>query len=204
MINQANQHRDVAAFRRAAASVLLAATVPAWASSVVSLGPHSVQTLVAEQLFNQKGRWYLTDDAGACFTYLDSPHARIQADRLVLTAHLFSRLGQRVGNQCAGADFASNVTLSAKLRGAEHALILDDIRIDRVDDESTRNALNIALRLDPQALPKTASIDVFEFMRKQVTAARDLPPHLDQFHILNITTRAAAVVIQFDLTLSAP
>lgn len=188
----------------AAALALLAPGVPAAAASVISLGPRTVQTLVAEQLFNQKGRWYLIDDAGVCFTYLDSPHTRIQADRLVLTARLSARLGQRIGNQCAGADFASNVILSAKLRGAEHSLILEDIRIDRVDDESTRSALNLALRLDAQALPRTASIDVFEFMRKQVTAGGDLSPRLDQFHILNIAARAAAVIIQFDLSLSAP
>jgi len=44
------------------------------------------------------------------------------------------------GDGCVGADFASNVTLSGKLHGSGHFLILDDIRIDRVDDESARNA----------------------------------------------------------------
>jgi hypothetical protein len=182
----------------------LASTIPAAAASVLSLGPRAVQTLIAEQLFNRAGRWYLIDDGGVCFTYLESPHARLVSDRLVLNAHLSSRLGQRIGNTCAGADLASNVTLSGKLRGTEHKLILDDIRIDRVDDETTRNALDLALQLAPQAIPRSASLDLLELMGKQAPAAGSSQLHIDQFHILNIATRSDAVVIQFDVGLSAP
>jgi hypothetical protein len=178
--------------------------VPATAASVLSLGPRAVQTLIAEQLFNRGGRWYLIDDGGVCYTYLESPRARLVAERLVLNAHLSSRLGQRIGNSCAGADLASNVTLSGKLRGAEHKLILDDIRIDRVDDETTRTALDLALQLAPQSIPRSATIDLLELVGKQAPAAGGSAPHIDQFHILNITTRADAVVIQFDVSLSAP
>jgi hypothetical protein len=160
--------------------------------------------LVAEQLFNRAGRWYLIDDGGICYTYLESPHTRIEADRLVLTAHLSSRLGQRVGNNCIGAEFSSDVSLSGKLRGTDHRLILDDIRIDRVADESTRTALDLALQLSPQSIPRSASIDVFEFLHRQVVATGGSPVRLDEFHIVNIATHAAAVVIQFDLNLSAP
>jgi hypothetical protein len=178
--------------------------IPCATASELSLGPHIVQSLVAQQLFNRAGRWYLIDDGGICYTYLESPHTRIEADRLVLTAHLSSRLGQRVGSNCIGAEFSSDVSLSGKLRGADHRLILDDIRIDRVDDESTRTALNLALQLSPQAIPHAANIDVFEFLRRQVLATGGSPVHLDEFHIVNITIHAAAVVIQFDLNLSAP
>jgi hypothetical protein len=163
-----------------------------------------VQSLIAEQLFNRAGRWYLIDDGGVCYTYLESPHARLEAARLVLRAHLVSRLGQPIGNHCAGADFASNVTVSGSLHGTEHKLLLDDIRIDRVDDESTRNALNLALQLDPQAIPRAASIDVLEFVRKATAAPGASPVHLDQFRIVNIATRTDTIVIQFDLNLSAP
>jgi len=64
----------------------------------------------------------------------------------VLKAHLVSRLGQRFGNNCVGADLASDVTVSGKIRGNGHQLMLDEIRIDRVDDEAVRNALNLALQ----------------------------------------------------------
>jgi hypothetical protein len=99
---------------------VMAFLIPSATASVLSLGPHIVQSLVAEQLFNRAGRWYLIDDGGICYTYLESPHTRIEADRLVLTAHLSSRLGQRAGSNCIGAEFSSDVSLSGKLRGADH------------------------------------------------------------------------------------
>ena len=182
----------------------LALAIPAAAHSVLSLGPRTLQTLVTEQLFNQADHWYLIDDGGVCFTYLESPRTHLESDRLVLRARLTSRLGQRVGNTCIGADFASNVTLSGRLRGAGHELILEDIRLDRVEDESTRNALNLALELDPQILPKAASVDVLEYVRKQVIAGGASGVRLEQFRMLNVTTRAGGIVVQFELTLSAP
>jgi hypothetical protein len=181
----------------------VALALPATAQSVLSVGPRSVQALIVEQLFNRAGRWYLIDDGG-CYTYLESPHTHLAPDRLVLQAHLSSRLGQRMGKDCVGGDFASNVTLSGKLHGSGHLLILDDIRIDRVDDESTRSAINLALQVDPQLMPRTAKIDVSEFIKKDVIAAGSSPARLDEFRIVNVTTRTDAVVIHFDLSLSAP
>ena len=178
-------------------------SLSAVAQSVLTVGPRNVQTLVLEQLFNRAGRWYLIDD-GDCYTYLESPHTHIALDRLVLHAHLSSRFGQRMGNGCVGADFASNVTLSGKLHGSGHFLILDDIRIDRVDDESARNALNLALQVDPQLIPRAANIDVSEFVRKDVIAAGGSSARLDEFRIVNITTRPDSIVIQFALSMSVP
>jgi hypothetical protein len=178
-------------------------SLSAVAQSVLTVGPRNVQTLVLEQLFDRAGRWYLIDD-GDCYTYLESPHTHIALDRLVLRAHLSSRFGQRMGNGCVGADFASNVTLSGKLYGSGHFLILDDIQIDRVDDESARNALNLALQVDPQLIPRAANIDVSEFVRKDVIAAGGSSARLDEFRIVNITTRPDSVAIQFALSMSVP
>ena len=175
----------------------------ACAAGVLSLGPRGVQALISEQLFNRKGRWYLIDD-GACHTYIESPRAHLEAGRLVLNAHLSSRLGQRMGDGCAGAEFASNVTLSGHLRGADRQLMLEDIRIDRVDDESTRTALALALQLAPQALPREVGIDILELVRAQPLAVAGLPVHMDQFHIASLTTRPEGIVIQFDIGLSTP
>jgi hypothetical protein len=187
----------------AAALSTVALSLPAEAQSTLSVGAHSIQALVVEQLFARGGRWYLIDD-GACYTYLESPRVRLTLDRLILQAHLSSRLGQRMGNGCVGADFASNVTLSGKLHGSGHFLTLDDVRIDHVDDESTRSALNLALQVDPQLLSHGANIDVSEFLKRNVLAAGGTPARLDEFHIANITTRTDAVVIHFDFSLSVP
>jgi hypothetical protein len=177
--------------------------LPAAAESLLMVGPRNVQALVLDQLFNRDGRWYLIDD-GDCHTYLESPHTRIALDRLVLRAHLSSRFGQQMGNTCVGADFASNVTLSGKLRGSGHFLILDDIRIDRVDDESARSALDLALKVEPQLIPRAAKIDLTEFVTKDALTAAGSSARLDEFRILGITTRPDSIVIQFDLSMSVP
>jgi hypothetical protein len=182
---------------------VLAPALPAAAQSTLSVGPHSVQTLIMEQLFERAGRWYLIDD-GACFTYLESPQTRLAADRVVLRARLVSRLGQRIGSGCVGADFASNVALSGKLHGSGHQLILDDIRIDRVDDEAARSALDLALQVDPQLIPRAANINVSEFVKKDLVAAGGSAGRLDEFHIVSVSTRPDAVVIRFDLSLTMP
>jgi hypothetical protein len=193
------------AYSRAVAAFLatLALSLPAAAQSMLTVGPRNVQTLVLEQLFNRDGRWYLIDD-GACYTYLESPHTHIALDRLVLRARLSSRFGQQMGNSCVGADFASNVTLSGKLHGSGHFLILDDIRTDRVDDESARNALDLALQVEPQMIPRAAKIDISEFVTKDAITAGGSPARIDEFRIVNITTRPDSIVIQFDLSMSVP
>jgi len=187
-----------------AAVAALAPALPTAAASTLSLGPRGVQSLVAEQLFTREGRWYLIDDGGVCYTYLESPHVRLASDRLVLKAHMVSRLGQRFGNNCVGADLASNVTVSGKVRGSDHQLILDDIRVDRVEDEAARNALNLAMQVQPDSIPRAAQIDVLESLRKQPFAAGGFAVHLDQIHIASITMRNDTLVIQFDMSLSAP
>ena len=187
-----------------AAVAAAAPALPSAAGSTLSLGPRGVQSLVADQLFNRDGRWYLIDDEGVCYTYLELPHVRLASDRLVLKAHMVSRLGQRFGGNCVGADLASNVTVSGKVRGTDHQLILDDIRIDRVDDEAARNALNLAVQVAPDSIPRTARIDVLESLRRQAFTAGGFAVHVDQIHIASITTRNDTLVIQFDLNLSAP
>jgi hypothetical protein len=195
----------VAAAGSCTAAMAAAATaLPAAASSTLSLGPRGVQSLVAEQLFNREGRWYLIDDEGVCYTYLESPHVKLASDRLVLKAHMVSRLGQRFGTNCLGADLTSNVTVSGKVRGSGHQLILDDIRIDRVDDEAARNALNLAVQVAPDSIPRTARIDVLEPLHKQAFTSGGFAVHVDEMHIAGITTRNDTLVIQFDLNLSAP
>jgi hypothetical protein len=187
------------------AAILLAflCSPPAVSQSVLTVGPRNVQILVLQQLFNRTGRWYLVDD-GDCYTYLESPRTHIALDRLVLRAHLSSKFGQQVGNGCVGAAIASNVTLSGKLHGSGHFLILDDIRVDRVDDESARSALDLALKIEPQLIPRTANIDVSEFVGKEALAAGGSSARLDEFRIVNITTRPDSIVIQFDLSMSLP
>ncbi len=188
---------------RYALALLAASVAPAAMASDLSLGPTAIQKTVAEQLFNQQGRWYLVDN-GPCFAYFDHPKTRLKEGRLVLDAHLSARIGIQIGDSCAGSDIDANVTLSAKPVGKASSLTLDDIRVDHVDDSTSRDALNVIQQIAPQALPKAFSFDVLTIVRSKSLSAAGVPVTVAQFRILNTETRRDAVVISFDMSLTAP
>jgi hypothetical protein len=173
------------------------------AASDLSLGPNSIQKIVAEQLFNQNGRWYLVDN-GPCYAFFDHPKTHLSDGRLVLNAHLSARLGIQIGDNCAGTDMASNVTLSARPVGKGSSLTLEDIRFDRVEDSASREAINAIQQIAPQALPKAFSFDLLALVKDKSINAVGIPVTVSQFRILTTETRRDAVKINYDMSLTAP
>ena len=151
---------------RYAFAILAATTSFAAAASDLSLGPAAIQKLIAEQLFSQQGRWYLIDN-GPCYAFFDRPKTRLTDGRLVLNARLSARIGIQIGDNCAGTDMASNVTMSAKPVGKGSSLTLDDIRFDHMDDSTSRDAINAIQQIAPQALPKAFSFDLLALVKDQ-------------------------------------
>lgn len=188
---------------RYALALLAAVTSSTAPGSDLSLGPTSIQKIVAEQLFVQQGRWYLVDN-GPCYAYFAHPKTHLTDGRLVLDAHLSARIGIQMGDNCVGSDIAANVTISAKPVGKGSSLTLDDIRIDHVDDNASRDALDVIQQIAPQALPKAFSFDVLTIVRSKSLSAAGAPVTVAQFRILRTETRRDAVVITFDLSLTAP
>ena len=183
---------------RYAFAVLTTLTAVAAGASELSLGPASIQKIVSEQLFNQRGRWYLLDN-GPCYAFFDHPKTHLTDGRLVLNAHLSARIGLQVGDTCAGTDMDSNVTISARPVGKGSSLTLEDIRFDRADD-----ALNAIQQLAPEALPKAFSFDLLTLVKDKSISAIGVPVTVSQFRILNTETKREAVRITYDMTLTAP
>lgn len=188
---------------RYAFAVLAATTSIAAAASDLSLGPAAIQKLVAGQLFNQQGRWYLIDN-GPCYAFFDRPKTHLTEGRLVLDARLSARIGIQIGDNCAGTDLVSNVTISAKPVGKGSSLTLDDIRFDHVDDSASRDAINVIQQIAPQALPKAFSFDLLALVKDQSLNAVGIPVSVTQFRILNTETKRQAVRITYDMSLAAP
>jgi hypothetical protein len=172
-------------------------------ASELAVGARSVQKLVAEQLFDRHGRWYLLDN-GPCYIFLESPRTRLSNGRLVLDAHLSARIGVAVGADCIGSGYASNVTLSGKLIGKGSTLTVDDIRIDHVEDGATAQVIDLMEGAAPQALSRAFSLDVLAAVRGSPMVAAGIPISLNQFRIADVTTRSDSVVVHFDLSLSTP
>jgi hypothetical protein len=182
----------------------LAASATAGAGAAdLTLGPASIQKIVTEQLFTQQGRWYVVD-SGPCFAYFDRPRTHLTQGRLVLDAHLSARIGIPVGDGCAGSEIATNVTISAKPVGKGSSLTLADIRIDHVDDSSSQDALNVIQNIAPDALPQAFSLDVLSVLGSNSFSAAGIPVTVAQLKILKTETRRDAVVVTFDLSLTAP
>jgi len=188
--------------RYAFAVLATTAAISATASDL-SLGPAAIQKLVAEQLFNQKGRWYLVDN-GPCYAFFDRPKTHLTEGRLVLDAHLSARIGIQIGDSCAGTDIRSNVTMSAKPVGKGSSLTLDDIRFDHVDDSASRDAINVIQQMAPQALPKAFSFDLLALVKDQSISTVGIPVSVTRFAITNTETKREGVRITYDMSLAAP
>jgi hypothetical protein len=188
--------------RCALAALALLNTAHALASDL-TLGPASIQKIVAEQLFNQQGRWYLLDN-GPCYAYFHHPKTHLTRGRLVLDAELAARVGIPFGDGCAGSDVATHVTLSATPAGKGSSMTLNDIRVDHIDDSSSRDALDVIQKIAPQALPEAFSFDMLTLAGGKSIGAGTIPVTVEQLRILKTETRPDGVMITFDLSLTAP
>jgi hypothetical protein len=182
--------------------LLVSATAFSQASQL-AIGAASMQRILTDKLFSKQGRWYLSEN-GPCYAYFESPHVRFDKERIYLDVHLSSRVGARVGGNCIGAAFASDVTLSGKLVGSGSTLTLDGVRIDRVADGATADAIGLIDQAALQALPHAFSVDVLAAARGKSSGDADPPISVDRFQITDVTTQASVVVVRFELSLSAP
>jgi hypothetical protein len=171
--------------------------------SQFTIGPQAVQALIAQQLFNHSGRWYLQDQ-GPCYAYLESPHTHLTAGRLVLDAHLSSRLGLSAGGNCLGAGFASNVTLSTAIRAHGSEIVFDDIRIDHIEDSTTATAIDLLRQTAPTAIPSALKLDLGTLIRGGSTNVAGFAVSLDRLKIQEIVTSPSGIAVTFSLFLSSP
>src|ERR1700678_1426222 len=124
--------------------------------SELVIGRAALETLVVASVFKDQGRWYLAK--GKCYAYLERPHVVLDAARIIIDAHLSSQLGLTVGASCIGAEMKSVVRVSGKLVGSGSHIEIDDIRIDNVQDESTRKVIGLLQSATGGALPKSGQL----------------------------------------------
>jgi hypothetical protein len=168
-------------------------------AATLTVGAGTIQRLVAERVFSDQGRWHLLE--GACYAYLESPRTSLAQGRIVIAAHLSSQLGVEMSGSCVGSAFVSNVVMSGRLAGAGTTLSLTEIRFDRVDDEATRNALDVLQAIVPTTLPP---LDVLDTVRKRPVNPNEIPITVDSLQIDSVTTTDKAVTVRFDVGLRAP
>jgi hypothetical protein len=169
------------------------------AAATLTVGAATIQQLVAEKVFDKRGRWYLQD--GNCYAYLESPRTRLAGGRVIIAAHLTSQLGMEMSDSCLGSAFVSNVVMSGRLVGSGTTLTLTEVRIDGVDDEAARSALELLQSIAPTTLPP---IDILQTIRSRPADPGELPISVETIQIDSVTTTNEAITVRFDIGLRAP
>ena len=170
-------------------------------ASELVIGREVLQTLVMTSVFKDQGRWYLAK--GKCYAYLERPHVALDAGRVIIDAHLSSQLGLMVGDSCIGAAMMSDVRVSGKLVGSGSHIEIEDIRIDNVQDESTRKILELLQSATGGALPKSVNIDLLPLLKPTGVPGTDIKVSATNLAIAKVTTLAEAVDVQFEIELKA-
>jgi len=170
-------------------------------ASELVIGREALQTVMVESLFKDQGRWYLIK--GKCFAYLERPNVALDGARVIIDAHLSSRLGLTVGDACMGTELASDVRVSGKLVGSGTHIEIDDIRIDSVKDENTRKVVDLLQSATGGSLPKSANIDLLPLLKPTSVPGTDIKVSATNLAIAKVTTLADAVDVDFEVKLTA-
>src|ERR1700722_3927178 len=170
-------------------------------ASELVIGREALQTLVVASVFKDQGRWYLAK--GKCYAYLERPHVALDAGRVIIDAHLSSQLGLMVGDSCIGAAMMSDVRVSGKLVGSGSHIEIDDIRIDNVQDESTRKVIELLQSATGGALPKSVNIDLLPLLKPTSVPGTDIRVSATNLAIAKVETLADAGDVQFEIKLTA-
>ncbi len=170
-------------------------------ASELVIGREALQTLVAASVFKDQGRWYLVK--GKCYAYLERPHVALDSARVIIDAHLSSRLGLTVGDSCVGTELISDVKMSGKLVGSGSHIEINDIRIDNVQDESTRKIIDLLQSATGGSLPKSENIDLLPLLKPTSVPGTDIKVSATNLAIAKVTTLADAVDVEFEIKLTA-
>jgi hypothetical protein len=161
----------------------------------------AVQALVVQTMFSDRGKWFLVK--GVCYAYLERPRVALAAGRLTIEGYLSSRVGLDVGGSCVGTDFASDVKLSGRLVAAGSRITLNDIRIDYVKDDSTRQALELLQSAAGTSLPRAVDIDLLPTLQPSVVPGTTLRVAVTRLDVTTVTTSPDRVTVDFEMNLTA-
>jgi len=158
----------------------------------------AVQKLVQKDLFNDKGRLMLV--RGTCEAYLEFPVVSLANGRVVIAAHLTGRFGAAVAGNCLGVGLASNTKVSGKPVASGGGVQLTDIRIDEVQDATTRAVLVDSGLVT--LLPKAVTLDVASAVRSMLSQGVDqVQATLDTFSFQDVRVIVDKLSMKFDFKL---
>jgi hypothetical protein len=181
--------------------LVLAQLATAASASELGLSRSALQALVSDSLFTDHGKWYF--QKGLCYALLERPRLSLAHGRIVVVADFAARQGLEVSGSCVGAAMTSEVTLSGLLAGAGSQVTLRDIRIDKVSDQLSRNAIELLRSSGEDFLPKTVTIDVLPLLEPATLSGTGVRVEVSALRITQVLTQNDSVLVTFDASLNA-
>jgi hypothetical protein len=170
-------------------------------ASELRISRDALQALVVSQVFTNHGKWYLAE--GNCYAFIERPRVSITSGRLIVDGHFSSRMGIELTDSCVGTSLASDVRVSGRIIGAGSRITLDDIRMDDVKDEATRQALELLQAAAGTSLPKAVDIDLLQVLKPTILPGTPVKVEVTNLQIIQITPRPDGVTVQFEAKLNA-
>ena len=152
-------------FLVAMSAFLIIASPAAGAESEITIENTAVQRLLIDQLFSDRGRYFLMHHSPCQFAYLKSPAVEIVLGRVIIKTRLTAQLGMAVSDGCAGTRDAFDVTISGRPYFSGENLGLTDIRVGNVSNEIYRILLQQFLDL---TLRKALEINLRQGLQQMI------------------------------------
>ncbi len=184
----------------------LALLLPAAAAAVeVRLTYPAIGRLMAEQVFTQEGRKYVSGarEKRCDFAYLETPAAGEWNGQLIVKARFSGRKGLDLLGRCVGLGDAFDLTVAATPLVKRGKLVLSDVRVDTGGKDSfytrrVRKAL-------AESLEKDFSLDIAARARELL---EDISPttryrrELTTFEFRQVKVTPEAIVLDVDFALT--
>lgn len=144
--------------------LLPAALSAAGPGSEISIQNTAIEKMLKQELFIDRGRYYLLPETACQYAYLDSPAVTVNQGRVRINVRLSGKLGVDVGGQCVGgAADVVRLAVSGKPAYAGEKIGLTDVRVDEVSNEAYRVLLQQFLE---SAVPRAVQINVREGLQR--------------------------------------
>jgi hypothetical protein len=190
------------AFAIASALVVAVAGDATADASELVLSRDALQALVASTLFHDGGRWYL--QKGTCYAYLEHPIVALAQGRMMIDARLSGKLGLQSQGGCIGVDLASQVAISGILRGGGSELSLQDVRVERANDDAARQALGLLLGAASDSVSRALRIDLMTVVKPTAIPGLPMPARVTRLVVSDVVTGQQSVTVHFDLGVAIP
>jgi len=178
------------------ATILFSALVNAQAAEII-LEKTAVQKLVEQGQFKDNGRFYV--HKGPCTAYLEYPAVTLRDGRVSIRTHLSGRFGAEVGGTCLGFGLASWAVVSGTPNAIGNVVRLADIRIDEVEDSTTRTILESGL---VPTLPNAVELDVLKAVRSMLQGTNgEVQAEVRALSIQTVGVADSKLSVRFEFTL---